>query len=252
MLAQMLSKQYSQYQLAVLASIEAIRKDPNDPEHLHKLRTNTRRIRTLLKMFKSYLDPNFFQEARTLYKELIEYTNPIRDIDVFLIHLQSLSLPSRMSGWIDPVVQLLQKQRKGYYQELLNNLDPFETQIKKLFLQCSAQATISTKKALKKAIKKQKKAVERTKGSDLHRIRIAYKYLRYLYELTKDRKKVRQLKRIQDLLGEYHDYEVACERILEIGEQIDEKKALMALGAVYMIFCKRKSKIYRKVQTFTK
>jgi CHAD domain-containing protein len=92
----------------------------------------------------------------------------------------------------------------------------------------------------------------------LHDLRIAAKRLRYLLELTGPQEPVKQLKRLQDLLGEIHDCDVQLPPLRALAREAPEREAV-GLRTLATHFAKRRAELFERFyqgwpeleQTFT-
>jgi CHAD domain-containing protein len=92
----------------------------------------------------------------------------------------------------------------------------------------------------------------------LHDLRIAAKRLRYLLELTGPDEPVRQLKRLQDLLGDIHDCDVQLPPLRTLARETGEPEAL-GLRTLAIHFATRRAELFERFyqgwpdleQTFT-
>jgi CHAD domain-containing protein len=92
----------------------------------------------------------------------------------------------------------------------------------------------------------------------LHNLRIAAKRLRYLLELTGPQAPVKQLKRLQDLLGEIHDCDVQLPPLRALAREMPEREA-RGLRTLAIHFATRRAELYERFhqgwpaleQTFT-
>ncbi|MRJ02532.1 MAG: CHAD domain-containing protein [Epsilonproteobacteria bacterium] len=257
MVASYLRHIYLEYLFELREHGERLVADPSDPEHLHKLRTTTRRIRTLLRFFKRGIEPATLEEAKSFFRELTERTNPLRDIDVLLGDFRRYRLPPSMDGWIDPLIARVREERERRYRELIGYLrgSEFEEGLKRAYgLRFREEwEEYRSKPTIKRAVKRAKKEIrEVLKEGDLHRIRIGYKRLRYLLELLRPfsrvEGKIERIKEIQDRLGRVHDMEVERLYLLEIAEKKKiPRRALLAVGKVIGDLEERRRREEKKV-----
>ncbi|BAF69319.1 CHAD domain-containing protein [Nitratiruptor sp. SB155-2] len=214
--------------------------EPQDPEHLHQLRVYTRRCRSILKTLQRYFDQNYIESAQKQLEEITQRTNRARDLDVMIDLLQEHPIPSVMKPYLDHIVDILHKIRDEEYEKLT----PFLRQIPSYLSEMKNIACKSDKEALraiKSAIKKRKRKIEKMLFSntqtDLHKLRIECKKLRYLYELyvlvnPKKKSSLKRLKKIQDFLGIIHDREIQCTHLRDLAARDLDIDALLALGKV--------------------
>jgi CHAD domain-containing protein len=79
----------------------------------------------------------------------------------------------------------------------------------------------------------------------LHDLRIAAKRLRYVLELTGPSEPVKQLKRLQDLLGEIHDCDVQLPPLRALAREADEREAV-GLRTLAIQFATRRAQLYER------
>jgi len=92
----------------------------------------------------------------------------------------------------------------------------------------------------------------------LHDLRIAVKRLRYLLELTGPEAPVKQLKRLQDLLGEIHDCDIQLPPLRLLAREAPEREAV-GLRTLAIRLAMRRAELYERFlqgwpaleQTFT-
>ena len=102
------------------------------------------------------------------------------------------------------------------------------------------------------------KAQDPRRVKPLHDLRIAVKRLRYLLELTGPEAPVKQLKRLQDLLGEIHDCDVQLPPLRVLAREATEREAV-GLRTLAIRLAMRRAELYERFlqgwpaleQTFT-
>ncbi len=182
-------------------------------ENVHRFRTGTRRLQTLLAEFSPELDRNQKKVLKLLSK-IRKRAGKLRDLDVQMAALRSLKMPR-------------EPRRKT---QLVNHLIELRgEQEKKLKKAVDAAAVREIRKRLKRAAKSFKPEasrdplqvahgmIERIDRADaplsetvLHQYRILSKRARYAAEFAGDSADAKQfiasLKRIQDAAGDWHDW----------------------------------------------
>lgn len=198
-------------------------------EHVHRLRTGTRRLQILLGELSPQMDRNQ-KKLLKLLGRLRKRAGKVRDLDVQLTALRSLKIPH-------------EPRRKT---QLMNQLIELRTrQEKKLGKAADKNTVAEIRKRLKRASKDfkpeagkdpltiAKAMLERIHRDDspvaealLHRYRILTKRARYAAEFAGNSTEAAQfiagLKRIQDALGDWHDWltltQTASEHLGEVRE----------------------------------
>lgn len=205
---------------------------PADEEYVHEMRVALRRMRSALKIFKSFfhtLPPDFAKDLKYWARLL----GQARDQDVFLRFLETAraASPASDAPFYYRFIRARQRWRRETYSEVGAR---FQSEEFGRFLEETRQAleqgTLFTpKKKGKKALEKNAPALME-KGLDrlqpyltsldyydeegLHQLRIECKRLRYLAEMLGDcfsdnLKKLRKTATaMQDALGEVHDCQV--------------------------------------------
>jgi len=209
-----------------------------DPESLHDLRVAMRRLHSLFIGFNPCFKADTSQ-AESLHA-LFQETNHARDLEVTLALLDryQLALPWLKNQWQCEIDIEYQRLR----QHLPSGWWPLSTQFetaKTLFTEPLPEESIGSyaakhTRSMKKKLFMQVKLVC-TKWDDkrAHKLRIRGKRIRYLLEPFAEEQPqigqaVNQLKRFQDLLGEYHDLVVLRQRLkrLQHGSPLSHYNAL--------------------------
>jgi CHAD domain-containing protein len=183
-----------------------------EPESVHKFRTNSRRVEAVLSEVVPELNRND-KKLLKLLSQLRKKAGRVRDLDVEIASLRSLKIPGgngHKSQFVDALVQ----ERAKREQKLAEAFDH--------------QTAAKVRKRLKRAthdidIPKNVEPLTQTLskladlGPDhapltektLHQYRIIGKRARYIAELDEDseaKRVVEQLKRMQDVIGDWHDW----------------------------------------------
>lgn len=183
--------------------------DPDkDIEYLHKFRVAIRRSRSLLKLFQ----PDAYA-FNAILKEIVQKTNELRELDVFLASLDPISYPilSKKIG----------KYRKKHFKEIWSS-EFSETTIKKLYQLLDEIKTVDLPNKKKELVDSAEKfhstsleifhnLHKNTSNEALHELRIKFKISRYALEflnscdLSNKQKSIEECKQIQDHFGEIQD-----------------------------------------------
>jgi CHAD domain-containing protein len=204
-----------------------------DAEDLHKFRIALRHSVVLMGEF-SFLDESGKMEVhRKALKKLISLSNLKRDLDVFTLRLKVLQrrFPDKKKNY-KYLFRHMKKIKKKAHRVFLaylqsrectdsllswsTYLESWQKEEDAIYIYASAKsvsAYVISLRLLK--IKKQINALEKKRNrreERLHALRISYKKLRYLLEtfaslFKKKRLKkcIKEIKKIQDILGTFHD-----------------------------------------------
>lgn len=192
------------------------------PENVHKFRTNSRRIEALLSEVVAERRGN--EKLLQLLGRLRKKAGRVRDLDVQIESLRALKFP----------------QANGHKSQMMDALvDERAKREKKLARAFDRDTTDEIRRRLKRAVKN----VDTAKNTDLleltlrklrelgknnapltektlHQYRIIGKRARYIAELADDnpeaRHVVEQLKRMQDVIGDWHDWLKLTEKAEEL------------------------------------
>ena len=238
------ARQLLQFTFSVMRANEEGIKKNLDSEFLHDYRVAIRRTRSILKQLKGVFEPEETAYYLNLFRELGKRTNELRDRDVSLLreasYFQSLPPCLRPSlklffTDIEASRKELHKQFCGYLasdacHSFLEEWESFVHQQSAPDFELCPNASLSTasvavesiKKAWKKVIRHGRRVSKETTDSEIHALRIDCKKLRYLLEFFSSifpHKSVapvlRQLKELQDNLGDFVDFSVQLHSLSE-------------------------------------
>lgn len=223
----------------MLHTLPGIREDI-DSEFLHDFRVAIRRTRSLLSLLKKSLDAEELQFFRDELKWMGNITGPTRDLDVYLLAKEDFRhmLPSMLHPGLDSFFSDLASRRKKSIRMLRRNLasERFSAFIEKWehFLKELPEKNINPagkkrcRTVARKIIRKRFTKILRYGGhitpespdESLHALRIEGKKFRYLLEFFRSLfvtdavdKYHKQLKRLQNNLGEFNDLSVQSEML---------------------------------------
>jgi CHAD domain-containing protein len=221
-----------------LAVAESLAGDLDDPEAVHEFRVAMRRARSIEKAYRPYLADVVTRKLRRRLKAVVDATGAARDTEVQLARLAQRRVdpkPHHRPGF-DWLQQRLEQRLEAAYAELRATLaerfrlvhKPLRARLKAkrddprhsfaevtagLLLEASGDFAAHCANILADS-----------SAEPLHIARISGKRLRYLLEplvvaLPDSVERVRELKVLQELLGEIHDLQVFGLELAEASEE---------------------------------
>jgi len=247
-----------------------------DTEFLHDFRVAIRRTRSALGQMKKVFPSEVTARFRKDLSYVGKISNELRDLDVYLLNEEGYKamLPDPLHADLDPLFAHLRGKRIKAFQDVVKNLegDIYRKILGEwdLFLKESYQVSADAPEAdipirdlaRKKISRKYRRIVkdgnlilENTKDEMLHRLRIHCKELRYLLEFFEclfPRKEIhvfiRQLKKLQDMLGAFNDFGVQEKYLAEVAEELraaghQSENAVAATGVLIELMEREKRKV---------
>ena len=205
-----------------------------DTEFLHDSRVAVRRARSLLGQLPKVLPARSTKQLRTELSLLGSLTNHLRDLDVLLLQQADYlaALPPELRPDMEPLFlavrhkgsaaqhRLVEALNTRQYETILERWESAATNTKAQ----GAQAAHKLAKLVRKSIRRQCQqvitsippdALKDSTPEQLHRLRIACKKLRYLFEFFASAfpqemttEPIRRLRTLQDVLGQLNDLAV--------------------------------------------
>ena len=244
-----------------------------DPEYLHDFRVAIRRTRSALRQLKNVFPAKIADRFRKDFSFVGNLSNELRDLDV---HLRQegpykAMLPPGLHFDIDPLFDHLRGKRAKAFREFLRRLET--RRYKRIFRDWDlflngprrdsappSNADLPVMELARKRIHKKYRGIlkdgdeilDSMDDGKLHRLRIECKELRYLLEFFSSlfpRKNVRgligQLKKLQDILGEFNDFRVQEQRLQDIagertGTDTLSEKTGVAIGRLVKALGRKK------------
>lgn len=220
-----------------------------DPEYTHQYRVTLRRIRSLCVLLRELI-PHFEQRIlKPHLKIMMKKTNKLRDLDVFILdksqyiemlpnHKPSLE---QLFGFIESerayeqakVARWLATQEYTMHCTLVRNSLLRSTQHERVDNNVPALLFASQKvsEQFKKVDKARCKISDKSCDSVIHSMRIKCKALRYLlegfsalYPSPQHKNNVKQLKLLQDKLGDFNDTSSQIEFFTQLKEAVNLNK----------------------------
>jgi CHAD domain-containing protein len=225
-----------------------------DPEFLHDYRVAIRRTRSIIGRVRGVIPERARLQLRDELRWLGEITGPSRDMDVYMLNfseLKGLLVPS-LREHLEPLYEYLQRHQKTAHDELVAQfkseryrdvIDNWRQLLATMDFRkrppdYASQPIIkvagrSIWKCYKKVIRQGRAISNGSPPEMLHDLRKSCKKLRYLLEAFaslysgKEMKwVVKQLKTLQDLLGEYQDIHVHSVTLRYFGQEMHKEMAI--------------------------
>ncbi len=232
----------------------------HDVEFLHDLRVSMRRARSAISQLKGVLPG----DARHLSDELKwigGITGPCRDLDVYLLelHASRAMLPDRLRDDLDPLERHIRRARsrarrrvaRAVQGERFRRLmttwqavasDTETADAPRADRAVGGLAAARIRKAYRRILRRGEGLGDDPPPAELHRLRIDAKKLRYLLEFfgalfdpARVDPLVKELKRLQDLLGGFNDMDVQRRHLREFAAELKDDPdvpaaTLLAMG----------------------
>jgi CHAD domain-containing protein len=227
-------------------NLDGVREDI-DTEFLHDFRVAVRRARSLLGQTKGVLKAETMAILQAHLKAMGAITGDVRDLDVYLLKKAAYvdQVPDALKPGVLQLFRTLQRKRQAAKNRMLKamNAAEFKVALAALdqFVQSDVEvhrdATGSTpvgelargviSKRYRRIIKKGQRISEQTPDEKLHELRIDGKKLRYLLEFFTSlfpadqmKRLIKQLKQLQDNLGDFNDLSIQQDFLTEYLETI--------------------------------
>jgi len=226
--------------------------DDLDAKFLHDLRVACRRTRTALTQLKGVLPAETASSFNAKFKWLGSVTGPLRDLDVFLLEMPTYYaiLSARAVTELEPLAELIRTTRNRALISVADALRSSRfTQLVTSWRQtleanepsrCPHASRPTVELANEHITKAHRRILKRGKEFDkdlptgtLHRLRIDAKKLRYLLEffhsLYPERDinaRIKELKRLQDILGGFNDVEVQLNLLSDFTRELHADPAV--------------------------
>ncbi len=223
-----------------------------DPEALHQFRIALRKIRILLHYAKQVFVVEELATIRKILADGMRRSTALRDLDVLLfsLHKWKKELDSPMQAEIEKLKTTIDKKRRVKRKEFEQTLESesWQEAFDRLIdlacvLEDSSEAgetpvILSARKRVKslqkRFLERGKKLRKSSSSKHYHRVRILAKELRYTLEFFTsicDKKSCRsvlkEMKRMQESLGEEHDAVVQSRYLKEWEDRLfDEERAM--------------------------
>ena len=231
-----------------------------DTEFLHDLRIAVRRTRSALKLAGDVLPGDLAGRFAAEFRWLGDLTTPTRDLDVYLLGYQGMAdgLIAATADELEPFHEHLRRSRAAAQRALVRGLRSARfTRLATEWREALAAAAASRarptvarlaaariSRAHRRVIRDGSAISPTSPPERLHDLRKRCKELRYLleffaslYDPAEHWQAVRELKALQDCLGEFQDTQVQREEIRAFAAQMMEERAapaatLLAMGEI--------------------
>lgn len=261
---------------AIAANVAGV-VDDVDTEFLHDLRVAVRRTRSMLKLAGDVLPDGLKERVEPDFRLLGDLTTPTRDLDVYLLDLPTLGDHLLVGEPTDlvPFGEHLRRQRELELRKLVRVLrskrftDFLATWRESLDTvagdaadeeapTAGALASQRIMKTYKKVVRLAKAITPDSHHDDVHSLRKRCKELRYLLEVfgpvcepEAHKATVKDLKKLQDLLGDFQDGEMQSAGLRVFATQMLESReatvaappaaTLLAMGELSAHFARQQA-----------
>ena len=212
----------------------------DDIELLHQYRVNLRRLYACSEIYSKEIDKHSSKELSKLIKKLLKSTAMLRDIDLFLIDIESLGCSNLTKDKLRTVLKLKRENRFKIYMQTIgsdeykSNLELLKMMTKEREFFVYQMQNIDKYKIISDIEKERYKELShvdmQTPSNELHNLRKEFKKFRYALDIYRqcfsNNKEMSfdfaKLKRLQDLFGEIQDNSVRIDIIKNIKEELSE------------------------------
>jgi CHAD domain-containing protein len=240
------------------ANVDGVIRDL-DTEFLHDLRISVRRTRSGLTLAGDTLPAGLVAGFAGEFKWLGDLTTPVRDLDVYLLGLEGTTGEQGDGGLeaLQPFRRYLAERRHAERRRLLAGLrsrrfttltGEWRAALLPISEQCVADGPTAASFAASRITRCYRRIVKRgsaitsaSPAEELHRLRKRCKQMRYLMEYFASlhdprlhRKMIKELKSLQDCLGEFQDSHTQREAITALAEQMAAEQAVPAATLLAM------------------
>ncbi len=245
-----------------------------DSEFLHEFRIAIRKTRVGLNQLKNALPQDKATHYKAFFAWLGQATNESRDLDVYLLNFEDYKkkLPASLRQDINPLqVFLAAKKQKAHrslvrklrskkylnglaqWEEFLAAAPPNKPTELDSDLPIKQLADVRIRKTYKQILKQGKAIGQDSPSEALHELRKNCKKLRYLLEFFQSLysgkqidKLIKNLKKLQAVLGDYQDYAVQQKHLQAFSEEMQApttpSKTFLAMDTLIQYFDNQKQK----------
>jgi len=224
-----------------------------DSEAIHHARVGTRRLKAALDVLRPLLPNEARGEFAKSLRKLRKALGPLRDLDVMLVHLEELRVPASCAAGAAWVTQRLLERRGELRRRSARRLSPrgavgrleawvdlehdvadaqaaagpllarvTPTQVRAFAARADGVVAAATPTAMHPAPDAPSASGTPPPAEDVHGLRVAGKLLRYTLELAEPLgfdvpgSVSKELKKLQDALGIWHDFVVLTNEMLAL------------------------------------
>lgn len=216
-----------------------------DDRGVHQARVATRRLREAVPVLTTGLKHSKARKATKKLRQLTRAMGRVRELDVTMALLDELAASDDLSKPALQDVRLhVDEARKRLREEMLSRLgqvklEKLDRRLDSVAAEIAASESEAWRQALAaRLLKRSRRLLQRIDEAGqlyvpehLHQVRIAAKQLRYGLELAADARipgagpRVRELKRIQEILGRLHDLQVLQTHVAAVQVAAPGRKA---------------------------
>lgn len=229
-----------------------------DPEYTHQYRVTLRRIRSLCLLLRELIPPFEQRILKPHLKIMMKKTNKLRDLDVFILDKsQYIEMLPNHKPSLEPLFGFIESERAYEQAKVARWLATKEytthcTLVRNSLLRSTEHARVDNNvpallfasqkvsEQFKKVDKTRRKISDKSCDNVIHSMRIKCKALRYLlegfsalYPSPQHKNNVKQLKLLQDKLGDFNDTSSQIEFFAQLKETANlnkqDRKALKKL-----------------------
>jgi CHAD domain-containing protein len=249
--------------LDTILANEAGTREDIDSEFLHDFRVSVRRTRSAISQFKGVIPGKILDRFRPEFTWLGQMTGPTRDMDVYRLKFDDYRncLPASVQHDLEPLRSFLQTHQgieqhmlakaliSSRYRKLINgwrtylNLPvPARPRLPDAIRPIGQVASERIWRVYRRVLKKGHAITPESPAEVLHELRKTCKKLRYLMEFFQSLYRaqniqalIKELKVLQDNLGDFQDFEVQMAKLKEFSRQMMQQaqapaETFMAMG----------------------
>jgi CHAD domain-containing protein len=247
-----------------------------DTEYMHDYRVAIRKIRVALKQLRQLEPQAAISDYMSFFSTLGRLSNPVRDLDVFMLQLEAYQPHFEQQGWqqLQPLRDYLLSSRAAAQKTLVKELKSsrYRENLKNLrhYLEQDEAGDnthgrpertvreLADEKlwAINQSVLEQGKTINNSDAETLHDLRKTFKQLRYLIEFFRGLYPAVELRvlsqtliDVQDDLGEFNDRHNQAGMVKAFIEQNDDEDAIKASEQIMKILRQQQDEAGRRFKT---
>lgn len=213
----------------------------DDERVIHKVRKHLKKLRALMRLLRDEIGEEEYKRHNVFYRDLGRELSDVRDVTSLLEILETLKEQfgdSVKAQTFEPLEEVLleeraqlkaqQLEKEDRMKDVKQTLERSAERFEQFFIHpdCWEEIVSSVRRVYKRGYKQYHENLEQPTSESMHEWRKRVKYLWYHNRLLRQawyrifQCFRRETKSLSDVLGDYHDYALLREKLMEVHDQL--------------------------------